>query len=262
VTALAELTRRGLEAELVLVGHSGRETAELQMHAREQGVADRLRLVGMVPDQHPWMAETDVVLVPSHEETFSLVCLEAHLHAKPLVATRVGGILEFVHDGVNGLTVPPGDPQALASAVERLIRQPGLAQRLGEEGRNQALQRFTADDFSGRVRRMLDEIVSGGGRRPTPAPLLAPLQALAAEVQEARRALDDGRLHLVRVDEERRRGARDLEALQAELRSEKTKRSAAEERVRELTDSHVRISSTRAWRLVQGYWRLAGRLRR
>jgi glycosyltransferase involved in cell wall biosynthesis len=274
--ALAELSRRNLEAELILVGYAGREAEELQEHARELGVADQLRVVGVVPDQHPWMAESDIVLVPSHEETFSLVCLEAQLHAKPLVATRVGGIVEFVHDGVNGLTVPPGDPLALASAVERLIREPGLARRLGEAARNLAIQRFTAEGFSGRVRRMLDDIVPRGARLVTPAPLLAPLEALAAELQQVRQALDELRAQLARAHEERKhaqgevatlraerlRTEGEAAALRAELSAESRRRQSTEEKARKLAEGHARITSTRAWRLVQAYWRLANRLRR
>jgi glycosyltransferase involved in cell wall biosynthesis len=276
VAALAELSRRGFEAELVLVGPENGKADELREHASTLGVEDRLRVVGMVPDQHPWMAEADVVLVPSHEETFSLVCLEAQLHAKPLVATRVGGIVEFVHDGVNGLTVPPGDPEALTSAVERLIREPSLARSLAAEGRRQALLRFTSEGFSGKVRRMLDEAVATGRRSGTPAALVAPLEALAVEHEELGRDSERAQGLLARVQHEQLTAAAKVAELGEELRAEGMRREtaevklkaeglrseAAEAAARQLTEAHAKISGTRAFRLVQAYWRLANRLRR
>jgi hypothetical protein len=262
VAALAELSRRGLGAQLVLVGNADRGADELREHARSLGVEDRLRVVGMVPDQHPWMAESDIVLVPSHEETFSLVCLEAQLYAKPLVATRVGGIVEFVHDGVNGLTVPPGDPDALASAVESLIREPSLARRLGEEGRRQALLRFTSEGFSGKVRRMLEDAVAAGRQSGMPAPLLAPLEALAVEHEKLRQASKQAQARLAGLHQAHVTAAEKVAELREELRAERTRREGAEAKARRLTDDLARISRTRAFRLVQAYWRLAMRLRR
>ena len=274
--ALAELSRRGLEAELVLVGYAEeRETEELLEHAGRLGVQHRLQVLGAVHDQLPWIASSDIVLVPSHEETFSLVCLEAHLHAKPLVATRVGGIVEFVHDGVNGLTVPAGDPQALAAAVERLLRDPELARRLGEEGRRQALRRFTSQGFSGRVRRMLEEVVATGRRCAAPAPLLAPLEALAAEhrdlrqvlgeeqrvCKDLRKASQEAEVRLARAQAQRLRITARAARLRRELRAQRRRSRVAESGARELEETLARISSTRGWRLLQMYWRLATRLR-
>lgn len=77
VEAVAELSRRGLETELVLVGYATEGGEEILELARKRGVEDRVRVVDAVPDQYPWMARSDIVVVPSHEETFSLVCLEA-----------------------------------------------------------------------------------------------------------------------------------------------------------------------------------------
>lgn len=269
VAALAEISRRGLAAELLVVGHAGPEADELLEHARGLGVEDRVRILGFVADQRPWMAHSDIVVVPSHEETFSLVCLEAHLLGKPLVATRVGGIGEFVHDGVNGLSVPPRDPAALASAIERLIREPELGRRLTEAGRRQAEERFTAERFSGQVRRTLDEVVARGRRCTTPAPLLAPLESLAVEHQrldrelrELRPVTEDLRTRLAAALDEQQRAARAVDELRAGLAAEERRRQEVEAETNRCADSLARVTSTRGWRLLDGYWRLAARLRR
>jgi glycosyltransferase involved in cell wall biosynthesis len=69
--------------------------------------------------------------------------LEAAASARPLVVTDVPGCRHFVRDGVEGLVVPPGDPDRLASALERLARDPGLRQRLGTAARARVLEGFT-----------------------------------------------------------------------------------------------------------------------
>jgi glycosyltransferase involved in cell wall biosynthesis len=61
----------------------------------------------------------------------------------PVVATRVGGVPEVVVDGETGLLVPPHDPDALASALERVLTDPVLRQRMGDSGRRRALEHFT-----------------------------------------------------------------------------------------------------------------------
>lgn len=84
-------------------------------------------------------AAATVVAVPSvWEEPFGLVAVEAMAHARPVVASNVGGLAEIVVDGETGLRVPPNDPAALAGALERLLDDPALAQRFGSAGRLRA----------------------------------------------------------------------------------------------------------------------------
>jgi glycosyltransferase involved in cell wall biosynthesis len=85
-----------------------------------------------------------VFVMPSYYETFGISCLEAMAFKVPVVATRAGALPEVIeHDRV-GLTVEPGDPAALASAICRLLAEPELRQRLGTAGRERVLSRYTA----------------------------------------------------------------------------------------------------------------------
>jgi glycosyltransferase involved in cell wall biosynthesis len=89
-------------------------------------------------------AEAEVAVVPSLYEGFSLPAVEAMACGVPLVATTGGALPEVVgDDGVSGLLVPPGDPDALAAALLRAFGDPTLRARIGEAGRKRALERFT-----------------------------------------------------------------------------------------------------------------------
>jgi glycosyltransferase involved in cell wall biosynthesis len=90
-------------------------------------------------------ARAAVVACPSRREGFGVACLEAMAHARPVVATGVGGLLDLVVDGETGLVVPPRDPAALRAALERLLADGELRRRLGAAGRERARERFSWD---------------------------------------------------------------------------------------------------------------------
>ena len=88
-------------------------------------------------------ARAAVVACPSRREGFGVACLEAMAHGRPVVATRVGGLLDLVVDGETGIVVPPRDPAALRSALERLLADADLRRRLGTAGRDRARTHFS-----------------------------------------------------------------------------------------------------------------------
>jgi glycosyltransferase involved in cell wall biosynthesis len=90
-------------------------------------------------------ARAAVVACPSRREGFGVACLEAMAHGRPVVATSVGGLLDLVVDGETGIVVPPRDPTALRSALERLLGDPELRRRLGLAGRERARTLFSWD---------------------------------------------------------------------------------------------------------------------
>jgi glycosyltransferase involved in cell wall biosynthesis len=105
------------------------------------------KALGFVPHdelQHLY-ARAAVVACPSRREGFGVACLEAMAHGRPVVATAVGGLRDLVVDGETGLVVPPRDPAALRSALERLLGDPELRLRLGSAGRDRARERFSWD---------------------------------------------------------------------------------------------------------------------
>ena len=83
------------------------------------------------------------LLAPSRYESFGLVFVEAMAFAKPVIGCAAGGVPEVVADGENGLLVPPDDPAVLADAIERLVADESLRNRLGLRSRERYLSQFT-----------------------------------------------------------------------------------------------------------------------
>lgn len=141
VRALARMER---PATLDIVG-AGPESDRIINVARELGVGERVTMLG--PLDQEALAEryrrSVALLVPSLEEGLGLVAVEAHLCETPVVAFASGGLVDVVTDECTGLLVPPGDVEALAVALDRILGAPELRERLGRAGRESALARFT-----------------------------------------------------------------------------------------------------------------------
>jgi len=137
VEAARRLRDRGPACALLVAG-DGPERERLAGQVHEYGLEGHVRFLGTV-DAAPmpgWCARASVVIVPSvsHkgvEEATSISAIEGQACARPVVASALGGLREVVTDGVNGLLVPPGDPDALADAVRRVLLDSALAARLG-----------------------------------------------------------------------------------------------------------------------------------
>jgi glycosyltransferase involved in cell wall biosynthesis len=87
-------------------------------------------------------ARAAVVACPSRREGFGVACLEAMAHARPVVASAVGGLLDLVVDGETGVFVQPRDVAGLRAALERLLGDAELRRRLGEAGRERVREHF------------------------------------------------------------------------------------------------------------------------
>ena len=106
-----------------------------------EAVRRRVRMLGAVrhEDLPPYHAAAEVfVSSATARESFGYVLVEAMAAGLPVVATDIAGYREVVRDGVEGLLVPPNDPDALARALARILSDPGLAARLGVAGRERA----------------------------------------------------------------------------------------------------------------------------
>jgi glycosyltransferase involved in cell wall biosynthesis len=136
---------RKVDAEFVLCG-DGRELAAMRTLARKLGVAERIRFSGWLSaaDLAGELADASVVVVPSvWPEPFGLVGIEAFATGRPAIASATGGIGDWLQDGVSGLMVPPGDPGALARALQQLLSDTNLQSRMGQAGKEFVAERFS-----------------------------------------------------------------------------------------------------------------------
>jgi glycosyltransferase involved in cell wall biosynthesis len=151
IRALALLRSRGRAAALWLVG-DGPERAALEALARESGVADRTRFLGVLghEDLLPLYRRAWLLLAPSRvlpngrRDGIPNVIVEAMAMGMPCVGTRAGGIEEAIVPGETGALAEPGDPASLAEAIESVLADPGALERLGRAARQRALERFDA----------------------------------------------------------------------------------------------------------------------
>lgn len=146
IQAYAPLASR---ARLQVVG-DGPELEQLQGLARELGIERRVDFFGLCDDVEARIAASDVFVHPSWREAFGLTVAEAMACARPVIATRVGGIPELITDGENGLLVPPQQPEAIRAALERLLEDAELRTRLGAAARRTAEARFGIDRSASR----------------------------------------------------------------------------------------------------------------
>ncbi len=155
------------------------EMARLQALRAELGIHDLVTFLG-AKDQDVlpyYYAAAEMVVMPSHYESFGMVALEAMAMGTPVIASEVGGLAYLVQHGLNGFHVPSRDPEALAARILELLTDHELRERLGEQARIYA-QQFSWDRI---VQRMLDVYAAVMAHRaapPTPpAPAADPCRA-------------------------------------------------------------------------------------
>lgn len=157
--AFAGLGRHRDNVRLLMVGE-GSQRARLEGLAGELGIAGRTVFAGAVPhEQVPSiLGNVDIFVMPSTcQESFGVAALEASAMEVPVISTSVGGIPEVVLDGETGVLVPPGDVPALEAAMESLVEDAGLRERLGKQGRKWVLSRYTWEESLS----SMEEVYSG-----------------------------------------------------------------------------------------------------
>lgn len=144
IDAAPSVLARFPDARFVLVG-DGELRGELEARVRALGLADCVLFTGERDDVPELLASFDVFAFPSLFEGLCLAVIEAQAAGVPVVATPVGGIRETVVPGETGLLVPPRDPEALATAIVRLLEDQHEAGHLAGEARRRALERYAVE---------------------------------------------------------------------------------------------------------------------
>lgn len=131
------------DVTLVLVG-GGEELQSLQQLAQTLEIDSRVVFMGWQDNAEEFLAGFDVFVLPSNNEAFPLTLVEAMLARVPIVATNVGSVSEAIEHGVTGELLPDNEPNAIASAVQRLLADPDYCQTLTENAYERANALFTA----------------------------------------------------------------------------------------------------------------------
>ena len=116
-------------------------------------------MLGLHPHPRPFYAAADVVLVPSHwEEAAANVNLEAQAMGLPVIASRDGGLPEYIVEGKTGLLVPPADADSLAEAIMFLSESPQRREAMGAAGRRRAVNLYSLEKMIDRYAEVLLEL--------------------------------------------------------------------------------------------------------
>ena len=141
VIATFALVCEKLDARLILVG-GGPDSCRALRTASELGVADRVEFIGVVPRVEPLLRTADLLLLPSRNESFGLVALEAMASGVPVIASDVGGLPEVVEHGVTGFLAPVGDTEKMAEYAVTLLTDRAMFASFAEAGRRRAVDKF------------------------------------------------------------------------------------------------------------------------
>ena len=144
VEILARVRASGVEARLVMVG-DGSERGHAEHRARCLKVDEHCVFVGKQPRIVDYLSASDVLLLPSEQESFGLAALEALACEVPVIASRVGGIPEVVTDGETGCLSEVGDIEKMSADAARLLRDEATRRQMGARARASAISRYSTD---------------------------------------------------------------------------------------------------------------------
>ena len=150
-----------------LIAGDGPLRRTLEERISHHALSERIRLLGFRSDVSEILAAVDVVVMPSYQEGSPNSLCEAMAMAKPVVATRVGGVPELVEHGRSGLVVEPHKPLELAAALANLLSDPEARARFGAHGRERVVSLFSLERMVAETDRALQRVLARRVTMPT-----------------------------------------------------------------------------------------------
>ena len=150
VEAFAKATKTNPNLHLAIAGE-GEQRAKLESLAQKLEAANHITFLGVRNDIPDLLSAADSILIPSLNEGFPRLAIEAMAAGKPIIATNVGGTPEAIDDGVTGILVPAKEIDAMADAVLRLADDPDWQAKLGEAGRKKATANYSVHSYVSRL---------------------------------------------------------------------------------------------------------------
>lgn len=166
IRAVGLLRDRGHKVTLDIVG-SGPEAGRLASLVAGLGLGEQVKLHGWLPREQAveMIGRSDLMCLPSWNEGFGIVYLEALAQSVPVIACQGQGIEPLLVESQAGFLVAPHSPEQIAANVEKLLRQPGLAAEMGERGRRQVGEHWTESRLCGQIIGVYEEVLAAARER-------------------------------------------------------------------------------------------------
>ncbi|MDO8427258.1 MAG: glycosyltransferase family 4 protein [Deltaproteobacteria bacterium] len=134
----------------VFVG-DGPQKENIEDKIKKLGIGGNVKLLGLRPDVPSILKGLDIVVLPTLQEALGTSILEASAMGKPVISTKVGGVPEVVRDNSTGILVQPEDPEGLACAVIKLLKDSELRVSMGERGRKMVEEEYSTEKMAERL---------------------------------------------------------------------------------------------------------------
>lgn len=151
-----------IKIKLLLIGN-GPDLEMLKEMAIRLNIQDQIHFLGHQANPNLYYELMDVFCIPSMQEGFGLVAVEAMFHGIPVIASDVGGLRSIVINEETGFLIPPKSPDILVQKIQILIQNPENRKTFGERGKQHALLNFTAKKYSRELESMYFELLSKKG---------------------------------------------------------------------------------------------------
>jgi N-acetyl-alpha-D-glucosaminyl L-malate synthase BshA len=163
VEILAKVLQKGVKTRLLMVG-DGPERSAAQYRAQQLDVADACSFVGKQGAINDYLGISDVMLLPSEQESFGLVALEAMACEVPVIASRVGGIPEVVTDGETGCLSDIGNVEKMSDDAALLLKNEDMRREMGTRARESAISRYSTDLVIPKYIEFYESVLNGNTR--------------------------------------------------------------------------------------------------
>ena len=141
--AISNLVKKNNKDIICIVIGDGREKDEFMKFVLENNISEYVKFLSYRNDIPDLLKIIDIVVMPSIQESFGIVSLEAMAMKVPVIATNVGGLPEAIEDGKTGIIVPPKDIDSLENAIKYLIENPQIRKIMGRAGRKRVADKFS-----------------------------------------------------------------------------------------------------------------------
>jgi N-acetyl-alpha-D-glucosaminyl L-malate synthase BshA len=162
IEILFRVLQKGIKTRLVMVG-DGSERTNAEHRARCLGIYEHCSFVGKQPRIVDYLSVSDVLLLPSEQESFGLAALEAMACEVPVIASRVGGIPEVITDGETGYLSKVGDVDKMAEDAARLLTDKKLRVEMGQRARESAISRYRTDVVIPQYIKFYEDVIAKRG---------------------------------------------------------------------------------------------------